>query len=181
MAYSNDTGYPSVTEVLRPFIDDRFFTEEGRERGSAVHDAIHAYLTGEYALPLPEWWQAYFDSFKTWAEDFQPKPIMCETRLIDPKLKYCGMFDTLAVVEKTGEGLGIVDWKTGQAKTKLHQIQIAAYRNLLKVNGIETQFAGILRLREFGGMAIYDQCPSDYRADFNRFVGCLNMHHYLKS
>ena len=36
----------SVTTILDPWIDKEWFTEEARARGTAVHDASYAHLSG---------------------------------------------------------------------------------------------------------------------------------------
>lgn len=180
MAYENLTGLPSVSDILRPWVKTEWFDDESRDRGQAVHAAIEADLLGQYVIPLPAKWRGYWQSYCLWRDQFQPEPIVVEKRLIDKTLRYCGQLDVCAIVKMTGRGPGLIDFKTSAAYSKLWPIGLAAYRNLLKVNGFVTNWAGNLRLRADGSMPIYDQAPGNYSGDFNRFVGCLNMYHYLE-
>lgn len=182
MPYNNPTGLPSVTDILSPWVDSDWYTEESRDRGHAVHAAIQADLQGKYVIPLPRKWRGYWDSYRRWADEFRPETIMIEKRLIDERLRYCGQLDACAVVKKIGQGnAGLIDFKTSIAKHKIWPIALSGYRNLLAVNGIMTAWAGNLRIREDGSMPIYDQAPAECAGDFNRFLGCLNMYYYINS
>lgn len=180
MAYSNPTGLPSVSDILRPYVDTDWYTEESRDRGQAVHAAIRADLEGSYVIPLPRRWRGYWESYCRWRDKFGPVPILVEQRLIDERLRYCGQLDVCAVVELIGKGAGLIDFKTSISKHKIWPIALAGYRNLLKVNGYGTAWAGNLRIRADGSMPIYDQASDDYSSDFNRFLGCVNMYHYME-
>jgi hypothetical protein len=81
MAYSNTTGLPSVTDILDRYIASEWFTREARDRGTAVHSACFAYLTGSYVIPLRPGWRGYFDSFRRWCELEAPVVVSAEERL----------------------------------------------------------------------------------------------------
>jgi hypothetical protein len=120
---------PSVTTVLKAsgYIDDRWMTEEGRERGSAVHELCERYASGERfdkrgrELASLE----YVNAFAAWMRDTMAYAITTEC-IIHHMLNgrpYAGRFDLLAEI---GRKRQLVDLKTG-AKAKWHKIQIAAY------------------------------------------------------
>lgn len=120
---------PSVTQVLKRagYIDDRWYTEESRERGSAVHDLCERYAHGiriddaGRALSSLE----YVNSFTEWLRRSKAYAIETENR-IDHFLngrRYAGKFDLLAEI---GGRRVIVDYKTG-TKAPWHTIQVAAY------------------------------------------------------
>jgi hypothetical protein len=177
--YSNETGLPSVSDILKPYISSQWFTDESRARGDLVHSATASYLLGLYSPPVPEEYQGYVDSMKRWIDDMVVEVILVEERLIDKRLGYCGKPD--AIVRLKGDaGLSLPDWKTGQSQLKIWRIQNSAYRRLASVNGIETfrgfsvqpkkDGSGILPIKDYG---------MSYVRDFNIFQGCLNAYKVL--
>ena len=120
---------PSVTTVLKAagYIDDRWFSEEARERGSAVHTLCERYANGERfdakgrELASLE----YVNAFAAWMRDTRAYAITTEC-IIHNNLNgrpYAGRFDLLAEIEGKRR---LIDLKTG-AKAKWHKIQISAY------------------------------------------------------
>jgi len=124
----------SVTQILvaAGVIDDRWYTEESRERGSAVHQLCERYALGErtsstgYNLESYE----YINAFAAWMRDKQVSTIKTEAVIYGEVLgrRYAGKYDLLADI---GGRRILVDFKTG-GKAKWHHIQIAAYA--LQVN-----------------------------------------------
>jgi hypothetical protein len=130
MAYSNLTGYPSVTQILDPWIDPTYWTEEARDRGTAVHAAAEAYLKGLFVVPLPVDWQPYFDSLRRWVDEMVTEVVIVEERMVDKTLGFCGKLDLLAVLK--GDTIpSQVDWKTSQTPFPWWSLQSAAYRHLI--------------------------------------------------
>lgn len=130
MAYSNQTGYPSVTQILIPFIDKEWFKDIHSERGSAVHAACNAHLNGAYVPPLHPDHQPYFDSFRRWADASVETVMFSEERLVDEALQYCGQFDLVAVL-KGDRCFSVIDLKTSQAFYDWFPIQLAGYAHLI--------------------------------------------------
>lgn len=129
MAYENKTGFPSVSDIIRPYINTKYFTEESAVRGTAIHACCANYIQGLYFPKLKPEYQDYIDSFKIWADENVEEVIKVETRLIDEDLGYCGKLD--AVLRLKGlDNLCIVDWKTGKALQKSWILSIAAYAAL---------------------------------------------------
>jgi hypothetical protein len=179
MAYVNDTGLPSVTEILAPWIDSQWFTEESRERGQAVHAACHSYIIGRYVIPLPGAWRGYLDSFKRWCDRFEPTLILAEKRLKDETLGFCGQPDLIVNGPPTN-GIRLIDIKTGVAFQNYWKLQVAAYNHLAQTAAkIDTKWGCILRLRNNGDFPIIDIWDENIALDFNRFLGALNLHKYF--
>lgn len=176
MSYNNPTPYPSVTDVIAPYIDKGWFTDECRERGSAVHAVCEAHMQGLYAPKLISTWQLYVDSFKRWADLVIDKIILAEVRLVNDSLGYCGKPDAIITMKGTDKVI-LVDWKTSQGRQKWWELQICAYRELAEYNGIKTQRGLSVRLKKDGLMAIADEYP-DMKA-WNIFVGLLNSHRFF--
>lgn len=176
MTYVNNTGLPSVTTIISPYIDKEWFDDESRRRGENVHAACAAYAMGLFVVDLPYEHQGYFESFKQWFELMSPTPIMVEKRLVDEKMGYCGQLD---FAFKTDTNT-LVDFKTSQSHQNWWVLQYSAYKHLFEVNtGERIKSGGCLRLRQDGGLPIFDQMPGDTRKAFNVFTGLLNAHKFF--
>lgn len=119
----------SVTQILLDagLIDNRWYTAEARERGTAVHTLCERYAQGVRvddkgrALDSLE----YVISFAGWMRETGAYAI-CTESLISGEIngkRYAGRFDGLYEIH--GKRY-LVDVKTG-AKSKWHKMQLAAY------------------------------------------------------
>ena len=124
-----DTIIPSVTQILKSagMIDDRWFTAEACERGSAVHSLCQRYANGERRDDLGRELASleYVNALAAWFRDRRPYAIATE-QMIEGDLdgrRYAGTFDLLAEVDGKR---WLIDYKTG-AGMKWHPAQIAAY------------------------------------------------------
>lgn len=178
MAYVNNTGLPSVTEILKPYIDTRWFTQEHADRGTLIHDYCHRYIKGDWYLPpLPVEYQGYFNSFTKWADSTVEAVILSETRLVNRALGYCGQPDFIGRI-KGCCGLVLLDWKTSQSYQSWFALQGEAYRELARTDrGIETVKSGSVRLKADGSGCLVDWAPA---SALNIFFGILNAHHFFK-
>ena len=174
MAYVNDTGLPSVTTIIGQYIDSQWFTDESRERGSAVHAACHAHIIGAYVVPLPVAWRGYFDSFRIWVDAARPVVDLAEVRLTDDQLGFCGQPDFVGAVG-IRDGRGLIDYKTSISLEKWFRLQGAAYRHLAGRAGFQTQWGGTLRLKADGSMPLLDFWPDNVVNDFSRFLMSFNL------
>lgn len=129
MAYENNTGFPSVSDIIRPYIDTQWFTEESAMRGTAIHACCASHIQGLYFPKLKPEYQGYMDSFKEWADKNIEDVILVEERLVDKDLGYCGQIDA-GLKLKGYEKPFIVDFKTGKAMQRSHKLQVAAYAAL---------------------------------------------------
>ena len=172
--YINDTGYPSVTDIIRPFIDSQWFTEDARNRGSFVHQAVAAYLNGVWSPPLPDVWQPYVDSAKDWIDRMIDRVLVVEQRFVDADKGFCGKPDLIATI-RGDNGPTLIDWKTSASYQKWWPVQIAAYRRLARVNGHPTIRGLSVRL--------HDSLPIVAEAsgarDYDVFVSLLNAYKYF--
>lgn len=125
----NGKTIPSVTQILKKagYIDDRFFTKEARDRGTAVHELCRRYAEGlrvdKLDRPLEK--LEYVNAFSSWMHEKHVYVIRSESKIygnIGGK-EYAGRFDILADI--SGKKV-LVDIKTG-GKLKWHNIQLAAY------------------------------------------------------
>lgn len=177
MAYKNTTGLSSVTDILSPYIEKRWFDGECMERGTAVHAACETHLKGLYAPKLLPAWQLYVDSFRRWSDIAINSVELSETRLKNNSLRYCGKPDAILSLRDNPEILVLVDWKTSQATQNWWQLQIVAYRKLAEHNGIKTERGLSVRLKNNGAVAIADEYTS--MSDWNVFIGLLNSYRFF--
>jgi len=119
----------SVTQILNDagLIDARWFTEEAREKGSAVHELCQRYAQGERRDDLGRELSSleYVNALAAWFSDRKPYAIATEQMIegcIDGH-RYAGTFDLIAEV---GKMVWLIDYKTGPGM-KWHPAQIAAY------------------------------------------------------
>jgi hypothetical protein len=124
-----DIVIPSVTQTLKDagVINCFFYSEEARERGSAVHELCERYANGgrfdEKGRSLET--LAYLNAFAAWVRENGVYAISTETTVdhtIDG-FRYCGRYDLLAEIRKERV---LVDIKSG-APAKWHVTQTAAY------------------------------------------------------
>lgn len=179
MPYVNDTGLPSVTDIIRPYINTEYFTEEHSDRGGSVHAACAAYLLKLYCPSVKPEWQGYVQSAKKWIDDVVEEVVLVEKRLVDVRLGFCGKPDFIIRV-RGDNGLSLPDLKTGASLQLAWRIQSAAYRHLAKVNGIDTIRGFPVRPKANGsGVLPVDDYARDYRKDFNIFMGLLNAYNFF--
>jgi hypothetical protein len=129
MAYKNETGLPSVTNILKPWIDTQWFTAESCHRGNQVHEQVSSHLLNEFFVCQKEY-EVYYESFKK----FEPRiktTILVEERLADYKYGFCGQPD-IVFVDSEDNVITLGDWKTSVAVAKYYQLQLGGYSILLR-------------------------------------------------
>ena len=142
-------GYVRVTDVLKPYsgldsIDDRVLARAA-DRGTRVHDFCELYARNLLIEEPDDDCKVYFEAFKEWFDNCVDHVEMLEHRINSVEYKVSGKFDLL-VRFKGDDELTIVDIKTPQNASKTWALQTAAYRLLLREEGIETQRRGCLML-----------------------------------
>ena len=135
--------YPSVTEVLEPYVDFSMvkpeILEAAKIRGNVVHAVSASYAKiGFVVVPPPQRYQGYFDSFRRWFDKYVDEVIDVEKRIYHDALRVCGQMDlfvTFRKIEHKGlidnSGLpSIVDIKTPAIYYKTWTAQVSAYKFL---------------------------------------------------
>jgi hypothetical protein len=166
---------PSVTQVLRPAIDLSMIPDavlaRKREIGEAVHAAIELDVQDRLDEDsIHEDVAPYFDGWRRFMREKQPKIIACELRVYHTTYRYAGTLDLLAEVD--GE-LTVIDTKSTAAMSPVTALQTAAYT---EAYCFERDLP-----RNLKRAALHLTADSDYRLhhyrnpmDFTVFLGLRN-------
>lgn len=179
MSYKNDTGLISVTELLQPYIDTRYFLETHTELGSAVHEYIGAHVNQCPWMPtMPDDIAGYVASAKKFVEKYVENIFFAEKRLTDYDLRYCGQVDL--VFAGKDKKIWLVDWKKSVAKQNWWPLQLAGYSLLARKEKITADNVCSVRLRSNGGLPLVDFYND--RIDYydNIFIGILNAYNFFE-
>ena len=120
-------NWPRVTAVIKAagLIDDRWFTDDLAERGTAVHLACQYLDEGDLDEgSLADDVRPRMEAYKKFKAEVQPRIVAIEQRVEHQTMRYRGTLDR--IVEIGGYG-GILDIK-GPAKAAWHGVQCEAYR-----------------------------------------------------
>jgi len=156
---------PSVTTILDAYPKDAAFykwlkdvgqdadtiRDEAGRRGSNVHDMTERYDSGEEVTFLnDQGWPAYkmsewsmFERYVEFSNTIKPTIDMMEAHMISDNLGFAGTLDR--VVEIDGDKI-LLDIKTSNSLQPTHWLQLSAYNELIKENGVKVDKVGILWL-----------------------------------
>jgi hypothetical protein len=114
-------------------IDRSRYTAEACERGSYVHECVHADLDGELAEEqvMPDRF-GYLLAARAYIRDSGIEVLAVERPLADPNRRIAGKPD---VIGRIRGRFTIPDWKTG-GHERWHGFQSAWYEHLARVNGL---------------------------------------------
>jgi hypothetical protein len=172
--YSN--GLPSVTQILKSvgLIDTSFYTEEGRQRGTAVHAACEYFDQGdldESSIDLEI--AGYLDAYKAWkayiglASSFD----WIEVPVSDKAHLYAGTPDRVLTMRPRK----LIDIKTG-AFQRWHPIQAAAYIACLDDPFSYSRFGLYLQLN---GKYSFREFPKvEFPRDLSIWQSALNIYYW---
>jgi hypothetical protein len=130
---------PSVTTIIQQagmIEGDEFFTQDSRERGSSVHEIMHACHEG-LPFSIANELAGYVLSADLFWQETRATLTFSETPLAHQMLKFAGTPD-LPVVLLAGEWV-VIDYKSG-AYQPAHAVQVAAYVQLVRSNA---EFLGL--------------------------------------
>jgi hypothetical protein len=180
MGYRNDTGYPSVTDVLSPYIDKRWFKDIHRKRGNEVHRVMSCVCSGAWSIPINAAWAGYVKSISLWLSKNVKEFLLVETRYSDDVYKYTGKLDLVAILKD--ERKALLDFKTSVAEYKTWKLQTAAYKLLYTKNNPKERPIDItmaVRGREDGSKPALVNEYHDFENDSRRFLYANDLYHTL--
>lgn len=122
--YVGDERWPSVTQVLRPLIDDQWFTAASRERGTIVHGHAATLLQGG-AVSCAEY-AGYVEAAAAFVGRTTFRAVDVECAAWADDWRVAGRVDAYG----DADGIRVVvDFKTG-GKSAWHALQVAAYARM---------------------------------------------------
>lgn len=174
--------YPSVTEVLEPYVDLSMVKPEVLEaaqtRGKIVHNVCHGYAKYQIAINVPEKYLGYIESFKYFYRDIEEIE-MLEDRIFNDGILLCGQADLVA--KRYDDKLPRVwDLKTPVSVYSTWKAQISAYKWLYEQKtGRLTDMPGHVRLKENGKRPIVNiLTPDEYKKELDVFFKALTCYHH---
>jgi len=145
--------FPSVTTIMKPLSRSYYdgVSEEmlnnAANRGQIVHNAIEVW--NDFQIEdIPSELCGYFTAYKDWFEKNNPVLKASEMRMYHPLLRYAGTCDQLC--EINGE-LVLIDYKTSSnVIDMMYGVQLEAYSQMLKAEGINVDKKLVLHLKKDG-------------------------------
>lgn len=109
-------------------IDERYFTTQATQRGTAVHLALQDLDDGRLVAIEPHY-EGYVLAYRRFLTECHVGPVVFNEQVLgDPVLGYAGTVDRVRYI---GPHFSVVDIKTG-VPLPFHRVQLAAYAELVK-------------------------------------------------
>lgn len=163
----NGVEYPSVTEICEPISFKKLdalskqIIDNAARRGAKAHALISEYvMADEYdeAELTPEIFP-YFKAFVEWWRTYRPVTLFSEFVLGSSVLGYCGTCDFIGKID--GKTV-LIDFKTTSTiDRKYLAVQLAGYKRLLAVAGIEVDATYVLHLKKDGTYTYSEITPDN--------------------
>lgn len=135
--------YPRVSEIIskQNEFDMRQIPVEtllnAQHRGTEIHDYCTKYILNElWTVKIDPEYRPYLESFIQWYMENVEETIFMSQRLYDDVKRFTGEPDMVFRL-KGSKRIVLADIKTSYAVSKTWAIQLAAYKHLLKIIGIE--------------------------------------------
>lgn len=145
-------------------------TKKAADRGTTVHSIVESWKhTKKQIDTVPDKYRGYAEAFYKWVESNHVEVIENERSVYSDKYQYAGTLDMLAKINGRKD-ITIVDIKTGKNLYPEVQLQISAYRQALKEQGIEATMSALL-LKEDGSYK-YEEYTEDR---LEPFLACLKL------
>lgn len=166
---------PSVTEILRGagVVDDQWWTEAGRWRGSAVHAACWYDDQNDLdEAALDPRLLGYVNAYRKFRSETGFTPTSIEQPLFNDLLSYAGTPDRIG---NLGDGrLCLPDLKSG-AQSKVTRFQTAGYAGCLPSPRKYVRMEVRLKENEKYSLQVYE--PKDFDRDFADFQALIRVFH----
>lgn len=138
--------------------------EKAKGRGTTVHSVIEVYKgKGELIEATPAI-QPFVDAFRTFSKEHPFTVLEQERTVYNARDRYAGTLDLL--IRTASDEVRVVDIKTGKARGQIYpeyHLQVSAYVEALKSQGVQVDGGAIALLRE-DGTYVYETSYDCYEA-----------------
>lgn len=148
--------------------------------GTLAHNWIEQHLLGN-TQPMPENEQARSscEAALKWLEAHSWKTVSAERRIYSREHHYAGTLDYLAYIDGK---LVVSDWKTSKRLYDEYTLQLSAYVQALKEEGVETEGRWLIRIdKETGEFEEKFLSPEEQASDLKAFLGALAIWEHKQS
>ena len=179
---AGDVELPSVTQVIRAaglMGDTSHYTDEARDRGTAIHLALEYFDQGNLDEDaLDPMLRPYLDAYRCFCRDYQPTWTLVEAMRYDSTLRYAGTIDRAGRLK--GEKYPyVVDIKSG-GPASWHGIQTAAYKLLVRADLDSPIVARAGLYVKPDGRYTLVRHPLVDTEEWGVFLGALQTHHWKR-
>ena len=195
---------PSVTTVLgtclaKPFlikwannlglqgVDSSKYVDRLATIGTLAHHWIESILNGieptldGYSDEEKDYASNSVIKFLEYHSEIKPRIIRTELKLVSEDYGYGGTIDCLC--EIAGQGVGILDIKTGKAIYDEHLYQLAAYFQLAQEHGYNPQWVTVVQVGRNAeeGFSVRHCSGPELAKNWDVFEACLNLYQAVKA
>jgi hypothetical protein len=144
-AFAADPGLSEKDALSAPYQT----SNKAKDRGTTVHSIVEAWKQSQAHIDtIPDQFKGYAEAFYEFVKTNHVKVIENERTVVSKKYGFAGTLDVLANINGNETPL-IIDVKTGKGLYPEVQLQLSAYQQGLKENGINANLSALL-LREDG-------------------------------
>lgn len=176
--YNEGIEIPSVSSLLKEFglVDDRWFTEESRQRGQAIHTLCHY---DDIGILRPEsidpQFAPYLEVWRKFRQETGFKPVFRERPLFSRFNAYGVTPDAFGHINGVS---CIAEIKTGQVYPKAVKLQLAAQKIAIgEWFGIYAENSIVVQLKP-NDFKVWQFEPLDNAEEI--FLGLVKVHHFKK-
>lgn len=119
---------------------------DASERGTKIHRYCTSYAKGLFLSEVEMDCEPYVEAFKKWCDLNIKNVILTRTRLYDDSKRYSGEPDM--IIELQNGSRALIDIKSAAQESKAWAVQLAAYDNLCKQNGLLYDQIFVLHLKK---------------------------------
>ena len=161
---------PGVTAILEraSLIDAQWFTEESRQRGTAIHLLTEYRDRGILDSDQPSWLKPYLQAYERFLREVKPQMLAIEERVSNEAYGFAGTLDRRLALNGVES---ILDIKSGVPQS-WHPIQVSAYA--LCFDRPLRRFG--LHLRDNGRYTLVEYTD---RRDRDVFLAALTLYRFL--
>jgi hypothetical protein len=124
-------------------------SETAKGRGTAVHDIVEAWEHTSRVVGQEGPYAGYAQAFQLWVDHNQVKLVEHERTVVSKEFRFAGTLDLLVMIDGFKKPT-LIDIKTGKDLYPEVHLQLSAYKQALKEDGVEVEGTAALLLMEDG-------------------------------